>query len=437
MREKPVQKWLKRQHSALFSLYAIAAAFSTYACMYVYRRAYTAAGYEGYEIFGIELKTALIISQVFGYMLSKFIGIKVVSEMTTDRRSRSIVLLILTAHTSLLLFWLVPLPFSIIFLFLNGIPLGMIWGLVFSYLEGRRNTELLGAGLSISFIVASGMSRSAGTFVMEQWGVSEFAMPFVTGLLFLLPLLFFVWMLNQVPPPGEKDEQMRVKRVPMTKHERWSFFYQYAAGIVVLTLTYMGLTAYRDLRDNYAFEILSEIGYSGDAAIFTQTEIPIAITVLIVMALLMLIRENKKALIVNHYIIAFGFLLIGSSTLLFQQNIINGFWWMVLVGMGSYLGYVPFNCILFDRFIATFRTMANAGFLIYIADSFGYLSSVGVLIYKNLGQSEISWFQFFLNFSYFVCFAGLILTFISYLYFRQKRMPVKISSPIQQTATAA
>ncbi|NBB76011.1 MAG: hypothetical protein GVY02_01410 [Bacteroidetes bacterium] len=437
MRETSVQKWLKRQHSALFSLYAIAAAFSTYACMYVYRRSYTAAGYEGYDIYGIELKTALIISQVIGYMLSKFIGIKVVSEMATNRRSRSIVILILTAHTSLLLFWLVPLPYSILFLFLNGLPLGMIWGLVFSYLEGRRNTELLGAGLSVSFIVASGMSRSAGTYVMENWGVSEFAMPFVTGLLFLLPLLFFVWMLNQVPPPGEKDVQMRVKRVPMSKHERWSFFYQYAAGIVVLTFTYMGLTAYRDLRDNYAFEILSEIGYSGDAAIFTQTEIPIAIVVLIVMALLMLIRENKKALMVNHYIIAFGFLLIGSSTLLFQQNIINGFWWMVLVGMGSYLGYVPFNCILFDRFIATFRTMANAGFLIYIADSFGYLSSVGVLLYKNLSQSEVSWFQFFLNFSYFVCFSGLILTFISYLYFRQKRMPVNITSTIPKTATAA
>ena len=39
--------------------------------MYAYRRAFTAAGFEGYDIWGIELKTALIVSQVLGYTLSK------------------------------------------------------------------------------------------------------------------------------------------------------------------------------------------------------------------------------------------------------------------------------------------------------------------------------------------------------------------------------
>lgn len=433
MKETVVKKWLRDQPGWLFSSYAILAAFSAYACMYVYRRAYTAAGYEGVDVFGVELKTALIISQVIGYMLSKFIGIKIVSEMTPDKRARSIIWLILTAHFSLFLFWQVPLPYSILFLFLNGLPLGMIWGLVFSYLEGRRNTELLGAGLSVSFIVASGMSRSAGTFLMLEWGVSEFAMPFVTGLIFVLPLIFFVWMLNQLPPPTLKDEEQRVKRVPMNRMERWAFFKQYALGITVLTMGYMGLTAFRDLRDNYALEIVTAIGYVDDASIYTRTEVPIAIIVLIVMASIMLIRNNKKALMVNHYIIAFGFALIGLSTLLFQSEVINGYWWMVLVGLGSYLGYVPFNCILFDRFIATFRTMANAGFLIYIADSFGYLSSVGVLLYKNFGQADISWYHFFLNFSYFTCFLGLFLTTCSFIYFLRKKEPEQVVKPSLQT----
>lgn len=426
MKESRVTNWLRNQPGWVFSLYAITAAFSAYACMYVYRRAYTAAGFEGFEFFGMELKTLLIISQVLGYMLSKFIGIKIVSEMTPERRARSIIWLILTAHFSLFLFWQIPLPYSILFLFLNGLPLGMIWGLVFSYLEGRRNTELLGAGLSVSFIVASGMSRSAGSWVMMEWGVSEFAMPFVTGLIFILPLIFFVWMLNQIPPPGEEDERMRVKRVPMSRAERWAFFRQYAIGISVLTLSYIGLTAYRDLRDNYALEIFTAIGFTDDPGIFTRTEIPIAFIVLAVMASLMLIRNNKKALMVNHYIIAFGFGLIGVSTLLFQYEMITGYWWMVLVGLGSYLGYVPFNCILFDRFIATFRTMANAGFLIYIADSFGYLASVGLLLYKNFGQADISWYHFFINFSWVTCIFGLILVTGSYFYFRNQKAPEQV-----------
>ena len=129
-----------------------------------------------------------------------------------------------------------------------------------------------------------------------------------------------------------------------------------------MTLCYMCLTAYRDLRDNYALEIFAAIGFEGDSAIFTQTEAPIALVVLMVMASLMLIKGNRTALVVNHYIIAFGLALIGLATLGFQSGFITPYWWMVLVGLGSYLGYVPFNCILFDRFIATYRTMANGRF---------------------------------------------------------------------------
>lgn len=398
--------------------------------MYAYRRAFTAAGFEGYDIWGIDLKTALIISQVLGYTLSKFLGIKIIAEMTPNRRAWSIIGFILFAHLALFFFWIVPQPWNIAFLFLNGLPLGMVWGLVFSFLEGRKNTELLGAGLSVSFIVSSGFVKSVGTWIMQNWQVSEFAMPFVTGLIFLLPLFFFVWLLNQLPPPTPDDEIMRVKRVPMSGRERWLFFKQFALGISLMTLCYMCLTAYRDLRDNYALEIFNAIGYENDVAIFTKTEVPIALVVLLVMASLMLIRNNRSALITNHYIIGFGLALIGFATFGFQSGWIDPYWWMVLIGLGSYLGYVPFNCILFDRFIATYRTLANAGFLIYIADSFGYLSSVGVLLYKNFGKADISWYEFFVSFSYLTSGLGLVLTFLSLLYFIRKDEPSTLQTPL-------
>lgn len=428
-----VKKWVSRQSGTIFSIYAIVAAFSTYACMYAYRRAFTAAGFEGYDIWGVDLKTALIISQVIGYTISKFLGIKIISEMTPNKRAWSIIGFIGMAHLALLFFWLVPPPYNIVFLFLNGLPLGMVWGLVFSFLEGRKNTELLGAGLSVSFIVSSGFVKSVGTWLMQNFQISEFAMPFATGMVFLVPLVFFVWMLNQIPPPTEQDEELRVKRVPMSGKERWLFFKQFALGISLMTLCYMCLTAYRDLRDNYALEIFEAIGFGNDYAIFTRTEAPIALVVLIVMASLMLIKNNRNALIVNHFIIGFGLILIGAATLGFQGGFISPYWWMVLVGLGSYLGYVPFNCILFDRFIATYRTLANAGFLIYIADSFGYLSSVGVLLYKNFGKSEISWFDFFVGFSYITSVLGIVLTALSLLYFIRKKQPDSLQTP--QTLT--
>lgn len=176
------------------------------------------------NFFGIDYKILLITAQVFGYMLSKFIGIKVVSEITPNQRIKTILLLMGIAWIALLLFAITPSPYNIIFMFLNGIPLGMIWGLVFSFLEGRRNTELLGAGLSVSFIVASGLVKSVGKFLISNYQVSEFWMPFLVGLIFVPTLFLGIWMLHKIPPPSLEDEQHRTKRVPMSRAQRRNFF---------------------------------------------------------------------------------------------------------------------------------------------------------------------------------------------------------------------
>jgi hypothetical protein len=108
------------------------------------------------------------------------------------------------------------------------------------------------------------------------------------------------------------------------------------------------------------------------------------------------------------------------STFAFQQEWINPVWWIILVGLGLYLGYVPFNSVLFDRLIATFKYVSNVGFLIYLADSFGYLGSISVLFYKNFGQIEVSWLVFFINISYVVSILGSLLMLASLGYFLRK-----------------
>jgi sugar phosphate permease len=137
----------------LFIGWSVFAAFGSYFCMYALRKPFNAGSYRGHEWMGINYKAVLIIAQVFGYMVSKFIGIKIISELPPGRRQWMIIGLILFAELSLLLFGLVPVPYNILCLFLNGLPLGMVWGIVFSYLEGRRFKELLAVGLSISQIM--------------------------------------------------------------------------------------------------------------------------------------------------------------------------------------------------------------------------------------------------------------------------------------------
>lgn len=418
--EGKVTAWLQSTNKVFFSLFCIFAAFCTYSCMYAFRKPFAVATFENESFWGIDYKILLITAQVLGYTLSKFIGIKVISEMKNDRRSLFIILLIAAAALSLLGFALVPAPWGIVFLFLNGLPLGMVWGLVFSYLEGRQTTEVLGAGLSVSFIFSSGLVKSIGMFVMINWGVTEMWMPVVAGSLFLVPLFGFVWMLDRIPDPSQKDIALRNKRGPMTPLQKKEFIAEFGTGMFLLTLVYILLTTFRDFRDNFSAEIWQSLGYGNNVEIFTLTEIPVSIAVLVLLSLMIVIRQNFMALSANYYIIMAGFFLSGISTLMFENHLISAPVWMALVGFGLYLGYVPFNSILFDRLIATFHISGNVGFLIYLADSFGYLGSVGILFYKNFGFADVSWLDFFTQSIYIVSVAGASLMVVCVVYFRRK-----------------
>ncbi len=415
-----ITNWLSRTSGGAFTLYCIIAAFGTYFCMYAFRKPFAVGIYEGLSLWGIDYKIMMIITQVLGYTLSKFIGIRVIAEMHPHKRIITLLSLMGFAQLALLFLGIIPYPYNFIFMFFNGLPLGMIWGLVFSYLEGRRFTEMLGAGLSASFIISSGFVKSVGKFSIDQWGVDEFWMPFMTGLIFIPPLLFFVWMLSKIPPPSEYDIAHRTERVPMTRKERTGYLKTFATGLILLVLLHMMLTAYRDFRDNFAIEILTAIGYGDAAANLAKSEIPIAFAVLVVLGLLMFVRSNKWALGAVNGLMMLGILMAGLSTLAFEQNQIDPYLWFILVGMGLYLAYVPYHSMLFDRLIALFERKGNAGYLIYIADATGYLGSVLILLYKNFGAPNISWVAFFVKASYWMTGIGVALILAAYFYFTLK-----------------
>ncbi len=414
-----ITHWLQRTHTTAFSLYAIAASFSTYACMYAFRKPFTVATYDSWEWLGIDYKVLLVIAQVIGYTLSKFIGIKIVSELPSQRRAWTIVVLVALAGLALLGFAVVPAPYNIIFLFLNGLPLGMVWGVVFGYLEGRRTTELLGAGLSVSFIVASGVVKTVGKSLLLL-GVTSFWMPLCTALIFVVPMLVSVYLLNQLPPPSSEDERLRTPRTPMNGSQRRQLLMAFLPGWILLVLAYVLLTAFRDFRDNFMAELWQAWGYGDDAWLFTTTEVPVAVGVLVVLGGLSLVRDHRRALSVYHALIACGFLLVGVSVAALATGYVSPPLGMTLVGLGVYLSYVPFNSILFDRLLAAFRYVGTAGFLIYVADACGYLGSVGILLYKNFGQQELSWLRFFTWSGYAVAGLGLCLMMGSWLYFRHR-----------------
>ena len=162
----------------VFVLYAAVAAFTAYFAMYGFRKPFTAGTFEGEFLgTGIALKTSFVLSQIFGYTLSKYIGVKVCSEAGGMRRSWLLVSFIVAAEAALILFGLLPGPWKALAIFVNGLPLGMVWGLVVSFLEGRRCSDALLAALCGSFIVSSGVVKDVGRWLRSTSGSARSGCP--------------------------------------------------------------------------------------------------------------------------------------------------------------------------------------------------------------------------------------------------------------------
>lgn len=370
-------------------------AFLAYSAVYAYRKPFTTATFTGVSFWGVSYQTWLIISQVIGYMLSKFAGIRFIAELKRNGRWKTSVMLVGIAWISLFFFAITPAPYGMIWLLINGFMLGFMWGIIFSYVEGRRATDFIGTVMAISFIFAGGFTRSVAGWLMTEWDVTEKWMPFVTGLVFIGPYLLFIFLLERLPPPDKEDVKERTQRQPMNATERRAFIKKFGVGIVMVSITYLFLTIIRDIRDNYMVNIWSELGYKDDYSLFARSETQISLILLGTMALLALIRKNMEAFRVIHVVIAIGFILAGISSWLFIQGLINGRLWMQLVGLGLYMSYIPFNCIFFERMIAAFRIQGNVGFLIYIADAFGYLGSVTIMLTKEFMDIDPGWAGFY------------------------------------------
>lgn len=410
-----------KQQEIVTTIYIAAICFLTYACVYAFRKPFTIGLYLNEpKIAGIDYKNVLVIAQVVGYTISKFCGIKYISELKNIGRGWAILMLMLCSWIPLLLFPLFSSPWNVVLLLLNGLPLGVLWGLIFSFVEGRKSTDFIGAAMAVSFIVSSGFVKSVGKWLQIKYTIAENWIPFYTGAIFILPIILLVYLLEKIPPPTHQEKINKSIRVPLTKKERKYFFTQFSFGLVAFILIYMFLSLFRDIRDNFAAELWNELGYGNTAAIFTTTEIPIAICVLVLIASMIYVKNNQLAFYMAQCIVFIGFIICGASTLLFQQHYISGYAWIVLVGLGLYMGYIPFNSILFDRMIASFKLKANVGYFMYLVDAFGYLASAGIIIFKGTMDIQISWTHFFSKGLMLLSIFGAVLSLITFFYFSKK-----------------
>jgi hypothetical protein len=301
---------------------------------------------------------------------------------------------------------------------MNGLPLGMIFGYIQGFLEGKKNTELYIAALGSSFILADGVSKSVGINLLI-WGVSETWMPFFAGLLYALPLLFFVWMLTRIPKPSEQEVADRAERTPMNQADRIHLVKQLWPGILTISILYLFASLLRGMRSDFAPEIWKFLGFKSLPETYSQTEIWVTVGILAINGSLVLIRSNYKAFFTSILAIATGFLLLIIAGF-WGIDSMGPFWLIVLTGFGIYLPYLTITTSVFERMIAITRHKANIGFLMYIVDSVGYLGynvlllSIG-FIFPNLDIPEL-----FFAWVKLLGIAGMALCLISSAYFIRK-----------------
>ena len=100
-----------------------------------------------------------------------------------------------------------------------------------------------------------------------------------------------------------------------------------------------------------------------------------------------------------------------------SAGVLSPFAFMVLHGLGLYMPYIAVNTTIFERLIAMTRDRGNIGYLMYLADAFGYLGYALVLVVRNLHPSTEEFLTYFIALSWVVTGACAVLLLPCWRYF--------------------
>lgn len=395
----------KHVSDLLLILWAGGAALLSYSLVYALRKPYTAAAFEGLTFLGSDYKVAVTTIQILGYVISKFFGIKLISELKRENRFRFFVASAVMAEAALIGFGLLPMPYNVIAMFVNGLSLGCMWGVIFSFIEGRKVTDILASLLGVSMVFSSGFAKSFGLFAMNDLHIDQFWMPAVIGGCTLPVLVFMGYMLKRLPRPTAEDVALRNERVTLDGKGRKALFLKYAP---ILTLLFFGnfmLLVLRDINEDFLVNILDMSGQS--SWMFARVDTIVTLVILGIFALFIFFRSNIKAIMGLMALVLAGCLTLTYVSFNYNTLDLQPVTWLFIISLSLYIAYLTFQTIFFDRFIACFRIKGNVGFFIAMIDFIGYIGTVTLLFTKESLNIETDWFALF---NHMACFVGATCT---------------------------
>eukprot|EP01065_Artemidia_motanka_P023898 TRINITY_DN28549_c0_g1_i1.p1 TRINITY_DN28549_c0_g1~~TRINITY_DN28549_c0_g1_i1.p1 ORF type:complete len:564 (+),score=136.98 TRINITY_DN28549_c0_g1_i1:62-1693(+) len=418
------------------SIYACTFSFCAYAVVYNLRSPWRAATYDrDRQILGVDFKDALTIAWTLAYFLGKALSAPVLGGL---RRGRRVPLLMLCLACNLAawgLFAAVPQGSDpdrwvdivrVVAMAASSVPLAFFWGTFFRYLEGRDYTELLGACMSAAIIVGSGTAKSIGSALVDA-GLTEETMPIVAGAGSAPFIALFCLLIDRLPEPTESERALRGKRRRMSPAAQREAITAYWPGLVALWFACIVLTALRDYRDVFTADMWKELNddSSMPSWLFTTTEVIVAAVVLLAVAAVASVRDNQLGFQIILGLCAAGFAMTGGIQLLHSK-----LWdsqegqgvWLTVSGVGVFLGYVPVSAVLYDRLVGALRIRATSVYFISVSDVFGYIGSVGLLLFRNYDHrmKDLKKHEFFKDCCLYGSAFGFVCVILAWAYFRYR-----------------
>ena len=162
------------------------------------------------------------------------------------------------------------------------------------------------------------------------------------------------------------------------------------------------------------------LGTNAAPATFASSETIVALVILVVNGLSVLIVDNRRAFFASIALSLGGAALMIVSLIGVCQAWIGGFTFMVLIGLGLYLPYIAMHTTILERLIAMTRDRCNLGFLMYVADSAGYLGYAALMIGENFLPSKLDPLHFFTAVCWCVALVSCGCLLASWRYFARK-----------------
>lgn len=404
----------------LFVLWAGGTALLSYSLVYALRKPFTAAEFDGLQVAGMDYKIVVSIIQLIGYVCAKMLGIKFISELKPEGRLKFIIGSAALSELSLVAFGLLSAPYNIFALFFNGLSLGCMWGVIFSFLEGRRTTDILASIMGVSMALSSGVAKSLGLYALNDLGVSEFWMPALVGGVAFPLLCFMGWMMTKFPAPTAADIAARTKRVTLDGRQRWQLFVKFMPLLIMLFGANLLLTVQRDIKEYFIVCIIDVSQVSSWA--FAHLDSIATLVLLGVFALLSAVGNHLRALCLILIMSAIGMgtiAFLGAEAGSLNMPVTA---WLFLQTLCIDIAYLSFQTIFFERFIACFKVQGNVGFFIITIDFIGYLGTLCLLLFKEFQAPHIDWTSFYNGMSVYIgiacclAFAGSIIYMINKVY---------------------